>query len=83
MWPDYYPFSKGECQSPIELHTRYIKHDGSLRPWNHSYHPSSSLTIVNDGTTVKVVFDDSSDKSGDYFHYDLLAFISCSGPFLP
>ncbi|XP_077349099.1 carbonic anhydrase 3-like isoform X2 [Lithobates pipiens] len=63
MWPDYFPFSKGECQSPIELHTRYIKHDGSLRPWNHTYHPSSSLTIVNDGTTVKVVFDDSSDKS--------------------
>ncbi|XP_040210501.1 carbonic anhydrase 3 [Rana temporaria] len=63
MWPDYFPLSKGESQSPIELHTRYIKHDGSLRPWNHTYHPSSSLTIVNDGNTVKVVFDDSSDKS--------------------
>ncbi|KAM5157286.1 carbonic anhydrase 3-like [Mantella aurantiaca] len=63
MWPDYFPFAKGERQSPIELHTRYIKHDGSLRPWTYTYHPSSSLTIVNDGKNVRVVFDDSSDRS--------------------
>ncbi|XP_075684190.1 carbonic anhydrase 3-like [Rhinoderma darwinii] len=59
-WTDYFPFAKGQSQSPIELHTRYIKHDGSLRPWTSSYRPSSSMTIVNDGTTVRVMFDGSS-----------------------
>ncbi|XP_068093692.1 carbonic anhydrase 3-like isoform X1 [Hyperolius riggenbachi] len=63
MWADYFPSSKGDRQSPIELHTRYIKHDGSLKPWKHTYNPSTSLTIANDGNVVKVIFDDSSDKS--------------------
>ncbi|XP_063780120.1 carbonic anhydrase 3-like [Pseudophryne corroboree] len=63
MWPDYFPCAKGERQSPIELHTQYIKHDGRLRPWTSTYVPSSSLTIVNDGVTVRVMFDDSSNKS--------------------
>ncbi|MEE6463643.1 hypothetical protein FKM82_005992 [Ascaphus truei] len=63
QWTDFFPSARGDHQSPIELHTRYIKHDGTLRPWKSTYHPSTSLTIVNDGTTCRVVFDDSTDKS--------------------
>ncbi|CAJ0937963.1 unnamed protein product, partial [Ranitomeya imitator] len=59
-WADYFPCAKGQSQSPIELHTRYIKHDVSLRPWTFSYRAASSMTIANDGTTVRVMFDGSS-----------------------
>ncbi|XP_044150793.1 carbonic anhydrase 3-like [Bufo gargarizans] len=59
-WADYFPSAKGQNQSPIELHTRYIRHDASLKPWTASYRPSSSLTILNDGTTIRVMFDGSS-----------------------
>ncbi|KAG9478694.1 hypothetical protein GDO78_012382 [Eleutherodactylus coqui] len=59
-WADYFPCAKGQNQSPIELHTRYIKHDASLRPWTVSYRSASSMTIANDGNTVKVMFDGSS-----------------------
>uniref|UniRef100_A0A803JV11 Carbonic anhydrase n=1 Tax=Xenopus tropicalis TaxID=8364 RepID=A0A803JV11_XENTR len=62
-WAEYFPAAKGDQQSPIELLTRYIKHDPTLRPWTSTYHPSTSLTVVNDGTTCRVVFDDSTDKS--------------------
>ncbi|XP_073406488.1 carbonic anhydrase 3-like [Dendrobates tinctorius] len=59
-WADYFPCAKGQSQSPIELHTRYIKHDVSLRPWTFSYRAASSMTIANDGTTIRVMFDGSS-----------------------
>ncbi|XP_073535636.1 carbonic anhydrase 3-like [Phyllobates terribilis] len=59
-WADYFPCAKGQSQSPVELHTRYIKHDASLRPWTFSYRAASSMTIANDGTTVRVMFDGSS-----------------------
>ncbi|KAG8441874.1 hypothetical protein GDO86_010886 [Hymenochirus boettgeri] len=62
-WAESYPLAKGDRQSPVELHTRYIKHDGGLLPWTTTYDPSTSLTVVNDGTTCRVVFDDSTDKS--------------------
>ncbi|XP_078543204.1 carbonic anhydrase 3-like [Lissotriton helveticus] len=63
IWDEFFPKARGDCQSPIELHTRYIKHDGSLKPWTASYDSGSSLTVLNIGTTCRVMFDDSNDKS--------------------
>ncbi|XP_073085883.1 carbonic anhydrase 3 isoform X1 [Manis javanica] len=62
-WHELYPIAKGDKQSPIELHTKDIKHDPSLLPWSTSYDPGSAKTILNNGKTCRVVFDDSYDRS--------------------
>nr|XP_003408421.2 carbonic anhydrase 3 [Loxodonta africana] len=62
-WPELFPFAKGNKQSPIELHTKDIKHDPTLSPWTASYDPGSAKTILNNGKTCRVVFDDTYDRS--------------------
>ncbi|CAO2579945.1 Carbonic anhydrase 3 [Lemmus lemmus] len=62
-WHELYPIAKGDNQSPIELHTKDIKHDPSLQPWSASYDPGSAKTILNNGKTCRVVFDDTYDRS--------------------
>ncbi|XP_068956307.1 carbonic anhydrase 3 isoform X2 [Petaurus breviceps papuanus] len=62
-WHEMYPIAKGDNQSPIELHTKDIKHDPSLQPWSASYDPGSAKTILNNGKTCRVVFDDTYDRS--------------------
>ncbi|TEA28656.1 hypothetical protein DBR06_SOUSAS33210006 [Sousa chinensis] len=62
-WHELYPIAKGDNQSPIELHTKDIKHDPSLKPWSASYDPGSAKTILNNGKTCRVVFDDTYDRS--------------------
>ncbi|KAF6323160.1 carbonic anhydrase 3 [Rhinolophus ferrumequinum] len=62
-WHEIYPIAKGDNQSPIELHTKDIKHDPSLLPWSASYDPGSCKTILNNGKTCRVVFDDTFDRS--------------------
>lgn len=62
-WHELYPIAKGDNQSPIELHTKDIKHDPSLLPWTASYDPGSAKTILNNGKTCRVVFDDTYDRS--------------------
>lgn len=65
-WHELYPIAKGDNQSPIELHTKDIKHDPSLLPWTASYDPGSAKTILNNGKTCRVVFDDTYDRSSKY-----------------
>lgn len=65
-WHELYPIAKGDNQSPIELHTKDIKHDPSLQPWSASYDPGSAKTILNNGKTCRVVFDDTYDRSSKY-----------------
>ncbi|KAF6323163.1 carbonic anhydrase 3 [Rhinolophus ferrumequinum] len=65
-WHEIYPIAKGDNQSPIELHTKDIKHDPSLLPWSASYDPGSCKTILNNGKTCRVVFDDTFDRSSKY-----------------
>ncbi|XP_024896934.1 carbonic anhydrase 3 [Pteropus alecto] len=62
-WHQHYPIAKGNNQSPIELHTKDIKHDPSLLPFSVSYDPGSCKTILNNGKTCRVVFDDTFDRS--------------------
>nr|XP_007999197.2 carbonic anhydrase 3 [Chlorocebus sabaeus] len=62
-WHELFPNAKGENQSPIELHTKDIKHDPSLQPWSVSYDGGSAKTILNNGKTCRVVFDDTYDRS--------------------
>lgn len=65
-WHQHYPIAKGNNQSPIELHTKDIKHDPSLLPFSVSYDPGSCKTILNNGKTCRVVFDDTFDRSSKY-----------------
>lgn len=65
-WHELYPNAKGDNQSPIELHTKDIKHDPSLLPFSASYDPGSAKTILNNGKTCRVVFDDTYDRSSKY-----------------
>lgn len=65
-WHELYPIAKGDNQSPIELHTKDINHDPSLPPWSVSYDPGSCKTILNNGKTCRVVFDDTFDRSSKY-----------------
>lgn len=65
-WHELFPNAKGENQSPIELNTKEISHDPSLKPWTASYDPGSAKTILNNGKTCRVVFDDTYDRSSKY-----------------
>lgn len=64
-WHELYPIAKGDNQSPIELHTKDIKYDSSLQPWSASYDPGSCKSILNNGKTCRVVFDDTYDRSSE------------------
>uniref|UniRef100_A0A8D0HBY3 Carbonic anhydrase n=1 Tax=Sphenodon punctatus TaxID=8508 RepID=A0A8D0HBY3_SPHPU len=62
-WHKNYPFAKGDNQSPVELNTDAIHQDPILLPWFTSYDPGASKTLLNNGKTCKVVFDDTFDRS--------------------
>ncbi|ELK23169.1 Carbonic anhydrase 3 [Myotis davidii] len=65
-WHELYPIAKGDNQSPIALQTKDIKYDSSLQPWSASYDPASCKSILNNGKTCRVVFDDTYDRSSEY-----------------
>ncbi|XP_013027987.2 carbonic anhydrase 3-like isoform X1 [Anser cygnoides] len=62
-WHENYPMAKGDKQSPIEINSKDVRHDSSLAPWHASYDPGAAKTILNNGRTCRVVFDDSFDRS--------------------
>ncbi|XP_067409928.1 carbonic anhydrase 3-like isoform X2 [Emydura macquarii macquarii] len=62
-WHRLYPIAKGENQSPIEINSKEVHYDPSLLPWFVGYDPVGARTIVNNGRTCKVVFDDTFDRS--------------------
>lgn len=63
-WHENYPMAKGDKQSPIEINSKDVRHDSSLSSWHASYDPGAAKTILNNGRTCRVVFDDSFDRSG-------------------
>ncbi|KFO98022.1 Carbonic anhydrase 3 [Calypte anna] len=62
-WHENYPLAKGDNQSPIEINSKEVQHDSSLSSWHASYDPDAAKTILNNGRTCRVVFDDSFDRS--------------------
>ncbi|KAM4705400.1 carbonic anhydrase 1-like [Rhinophrynus dorsalis] len=50
-------------QSPINIHTRKVKYDPSLKPLNISYDPKTVKRIVNVGHCFNVEYEDECDKS--------------------
>jgi len=65
-WHENYPMAKGDKQSPIEISSKDVRHDTSLGPWHASYDPGAAKTILNNGRTCRVVFDDTFDRSGGF-----------------
>ncbi|NXS67179.1 CAH3 anhydrase, partial [Pandion haliaetus] len=63
QWHKNYPIAKGRHQSPIEINNKEVHYDRSLLPWFASYDPGAAKTILNNGKTCRVVFDDSFDRS--------------------
>ncbi|XP_029447463.1 carbonic anhydrase 2-like [Rhinatrema bivittatum] len=62
-WYENFPIAKGDHQSPINIITKDTQHDPALLPLKFSYDPSSAITILNNGHSFNVEFDDSEDKS--------------------
>ncbi|XP_073186765.1 carbonic anhydrase 3-like isoform X2 [Lepidochelys kempii] len=62
-WHKYYPIAKGDNQSPIEINSKEVHYESSLLPWCVGYDPVGARTIVNNGRTCKVVFDDTFNRS--------------------
>uniref|UniRef100_A0A8C4VGU4 Carbonic anhydrase n=1 Tax=Gopherus evgoodei TaxID=1825980 RepID=A0A8C4VGU4_9SAUR len=62
-WHKHYPIAKGDHQSPIEINSKEVQHDPSLPPWFVGYDPGAAKTILNNGRTCRVVFDDTFDRS--------------------
>ncbi|RMC15204.1 hypothetical protein DUI87_07388 [Hirundo rustica rustica] len=62
-WHENYPLAKGDKQSPIEINSKDVQHDSSLASWHASYDPGAAKTILNNGRTCRVVFDDTFDRS--------------------
>ncbi|XP_048638721.1 carbonic anhydrase 13 isoform X2 [Marmota marmota marmota] len=62
-WNEFFPIADGDQQSPIEIKTKEVKYDSSLRPLSIKYDPSSAKIISNSGHSFSVDFDDTEDKS--------------------
>ncbi|XP_057590605.1 carbonic anhydrase 13 isoform X2 [Hippopotamus amphibius kiboko] len=62
-WNEFFPIADGEQQSPIEIKTKEVKYDTSLRPLSIKYDASSAKIISNSGHSFNVDFDDTEDKS--------------------
>ncbi|XP_008590845.1 PREDICTED: carbonic anhydrase 13 [Galeopterus variegatus] len=62
-WNEFFPIADGDQQSPIEIKTKEVKYDSSLRPLSIKYDPSSAKIICNSGHSFNVDFDDTEDKS--------------------
>ncbi|XP_016286931.2 carbonic anhydrase 13 isoform X2 [Monodelphis domestica] len=62
-WSELFPIADGDYQSPIEINTKEVKYDSSLRPLSIKYDPASAKIISNSGHSFSVDFDDSEDKS--------------------
>uniref|UniRef100_A0A8C9ELF6 Alpha-carbonic anhydrase domain-containing protein n=1 Tax=Pavo cristatus TaxID=9049 RepID=A0A8C9ELF6_PAVCR len=75
QWHKNYPTAKGRHQSPIEINNKEVHYDRSLLPWFASYDPGAAKTILNNGKTCRVVFDDSFDRS-----VLLCCFLGAQGP---
>lgn len=64
-WHEHFPIANGERQSPIAISSKSARYDASLKPLSFSYDAGTAKSIVNNGHSFNVEFDDSSDKSGE------------------
>uniref|UniRef100_A0A8C7BG43 Carbonic anhydrase n=1 Tax=Neovison vison TaxID=452646 RepID=A0A8C7BG43_NEOVI len=62
-WNKFFPIADGDQQSPIEIKTKEVKYDSSLRPLSIKYDANSAKIISNSGHSFSVDFDDTEDKS--------------------
>ncbi|XP_060241739.1 carbonic anhydrase 13 isoform X2 [Meriones unguiculatus] len=62
-WNEFFPIADGDQQSPIEIKTKEVKYDSTLRPLSIKYDPTSAKIISNSGHSFNVDFDDTEDKS--------------------
>ncbi|XP_062935615.1 carbonic anhydrase 2 [Cynocephalus volans] len=62
-WHQDFPIAKGERQSPVDIDTKAVKHDPSLKPLSVSYEQATSRRVINNGHSFNVEFDDSQDKA--------------------
>uniref|UniRef100_A0A493TM76 Carbonic anhydrase n=2 Tax=Anas platyrhynchos TaxID=8839 RepID=A0A493TM76_ANAPP len=62
-WHEHFPIANGERQSPIAISSKSARYDASLKPLSFSYDAGTAKSIVNNGHSFNVEFDDSSDKS--------------------
>lgn len=69
QWSKLYPIANGNNQSPIDIKTSEANHDSSLKPLSISYNPATAKEIVNMGHSFHVIFDDSSNQSGELKDY--------------
>nr|XP_054417082.1 carbonic anhydrase 13-like [Pongo abelii] len=62
-WKEFFPTADGDQQSPIEIKTKEVKYDSSLRPLSIKYDPRSAKIISNSGHSFNIDFDDTENKS--------------------
>uniref|UniRef100_F7FPM0 Carbonic anhydrase n=1 Tax=Ornithorhynchus anatinus TaxID=9258 RepID=F7FPM0_ORNAN len=62
-WYKSYPIAKGNRQSPINIVSSQAVYNSSLKPLLISYESCTSLSIVNNGHSVMVEFDDGDGRT--------------------
>ncbi|XP_072807837.1 carbonic anhydrase 2-like [Vicugna pacos] len=62
-WHKDFPNANGDRQSPVDLDTKAVAYDPSLKPLSVRYDQATSRRIVNNGHSFNVEFDDSQDKA--------------------
>lgn len=62
-WHESFPIAEGDHQSPIDICSKEAKYDHSLEPLRINYNPTTTQTILNNGHSFNVEFEDSQDKS--------------------
>ncbi|XP_038628719.1 carbonic anhydrase 7 isoform X2 [Tachyglossus aculeatus] len=62
-WYKSYPIAKGNRQSPINIVSSQAVYNSSLKPLLISYEACTSLSIVNNGHSVMVEFDDGDGRT--------------------
>lgn len=60
-WHKEFPIANGDRQSPVDIDTGTAQHDPSLQPLLICYDKVASKSIVNNGHSFNVEFDDSQD----------------------
>lgn len=63
-WHKDFPIANGDRQSPVDIDTATAHHDPALQPLLISYDKAASKSIVNNGHSFNVEFDDSQDNAG-------------------
>uniref|UniRef100_A0A4W3I0Z2 Carbonic anhydrase n=1 Tax=Callorhinchus milii TaxID=7868 RepID=A0A4W3I0Z2_CALMI len=63
-WHQSFPVAKdGSRQSPVDIRNEETERDPTLQPLVLKYDPRSSKTIANNGHSIQVDFDDTTDQS--------------------